>query len=380
LATLDTTEWDEQLKTLGKAVVTAQRNLDAKENEVINAQRQVASLERQTLEKESAVMRAERQVTARELAVREAELAVESAEEDLDNIKDVQEAQAAIDGAETQLELIKMILRGIAGGGLQVTDGSYWSLQKTNVTADLADARLYLQDLLDGSTTQVAADAALQIAQASLQIDKKKLALEDARIALNDVELDVEDAKIAVDDAKYAVEEAKVKVETTGYAVDDAESTLDDARIALDEANSLSPVITAPFDGFISKINVQGGDEVLKGTVAMQIADANRFEAEIAVSEIDISQVELDGNARVEVDALGVTLPATVTYIAPTATVQSGVVNYGVTVEVQSLTASTAAENTTSPPPAPIHRADRGRGRSRPSTARSPPRASCSPP
>jgi len=95
----------------------------------------------------------------------------------------------------------------------------------------------------------------------------------------------------------------------------------------------------------------QFGEEVLKGTVAMQIADANRFEAEIAVSEIDISQVELDGNARVEVDALGVTLPATVTYIAPTATVQSGVVNYGVTVEVQSLTASTAAENTTSQPP-----------------------------
>jgi hypothetical protein len=50
--------------------------------------------------------------------------------------------------------------------------------------------------------------------------------------------------------------------------------------------------------------------------------------------------VALDGEAWVEVDAMsGLTLPATVTRISPTATIQSGVVNYEVKVEIQSMEA-----------------------------------------
>ena len=79
---------------------------------------------------------------------------------------------------------------------------------------------------------------------------------------------------------------------------------------------------------------------MLKGTVAVTIADPDEFEADILVSEMDILQVELGGEAWVEVDAMqGLSLPAEVTHISPTATIQSGVVNYEVTVEVQSIEA-----------------------------------------
>jgi len=75
----------------------------------------------------------------------------------------------------------------------------------------------------------------------------------------------------------------------------------------------------------------------------VQIADPNKFEAGILVSEMDISKVKLDGEASVQVDAMpGLTLPAKVTHISPTATIQSGVVNYKVKVEVASL--ETAAQ------------------------------------
>jgi multidrug efflux pump subunit AcrA (membrane-fusion protein) len=51
-------------------------------------------------------------------------------------------------------------------------------------------------------------------------------------------------------------------------------------------------------------------------------------------------RVKLGGEAWVEVDALqGMSLPAEVTYIAPKATIQSGVVNYRVKVEIESLQA-----------------------------------------
>ncbi len=357
LAKLDTTEWEKQLKTLERAVVTAERSLTDKERAVTKAERQVASLERQVTEKENEVAKAERQVTEKELAVREAELSVQSAENSLYNIEDVKEAQDAIDAAEAYIETVSTILRGIAGGGLQVDDINYWTMQKTQAQEDLVAAQEDLEDILEDTSVTITADMALQVAQAQLKIEKSQLALEDAQIALNDVSGDVEDARIAVDDAEYAVDEAKAAVTTANYTVEDAKDSLEDAQEALDEVKSLSPIITAPFDGFIPQISVQGGDEVLKGTVAMLIADPNKFEAEIAVSEVDISQVELGGKAWVEVDALGVTLPATITYIAPTATIQSGVVNYAVTVEVESLDTTTASfpaftDNTTMMPPA----------------------------
>jgi hypothetical protein len=106
-------------------------------------------------------------------------------------------------------------------------------------------------------------------------------------------------------------------------------------------------VITAPFDGFISKINVEGGDDILKGTVALVIADPNQFEAQIYVSEDDIASVKLGGEATVSVTSLSdITLPAEVNEIAPTATVSSGVVNYSVTVNITSLQPAAAQIST----------------------------------
>jgi HlyD family secretion protein len=75
----------------------------------------------------------------------------------------------------------------------------------------------------------------------------------------------------------------------------------EDARKALEEAREKSPEISAPFDGFITLVNVDGGDEVKTGTVAVQLADPDKFEADILVSEMDIMQVKLGGEARVQV-------------------------------------------------------------------------------
>jgi len=128
-----------------------------------------------------------------------------------------------------------------------------------------------------------------------------------------------------------------------------AEGRLEDAEKALEEASEVSPEVTAPFDGFIINVNVSGGDEVKKGTVAAILADPNKFEVDIMVSEMDISQVEKGGRAALQADAIsGISFPSKVTYIAPTATIQSGVVNYKVTVEVASLEAVVQGSNSTS--------------------------------
>ncbi|MDD5510030.1 MAG: HlyD family efflux transporter periplasmic adaptor subunit [Dehalococcoidales bacterium] len=117
-----------------------------------------------------------------------------------------------------------------------------------------------------------------------------------------------------------------------------AEAQLENALDEVEDALNASLEVIAPFGGFITQVNVSGGDEILKGTVAVEIADPTRFEAELLVSETDIYDIKLGGEASVQVDAMTLPdLPAEVTYISPTATISSGVVNYEVTVEVEAL-------------------------------------------
>ncbi|MDD5082386.1 MAG: HlyD family efflux transporter periplasmic adaptor subunit [Dehalococcoidales bacterium] len=193
--------------------------------------------------------------------------------------------------------------------------------------------------------------------QAELNLEKARITLETfvTHTELDEVEreikkLQVEIAEASVEDARLAIEDAKTAIEDTQLAIEDTRKEVADAQQALEEAKALSPLVTALFTGFITKVNVSGGEEVKKGTVAMTIADPNKFEANIMISEKDIFQVKTGGEATVQVDAMSsVVLPAKVTAIAPTATVQSGVVNYAVKVEVQPLAAVTPSSSQSVP-------------------------------
>jgi multidrug efflux pump subunit AcrA (membrane-fusion protein) len=337
LASLDTEEWEDELEDLQDKLTAAERALTAKERALTQSERKVIDLEREVTDKEDAVATAERQVTAKELSVSQAQLNLDTAEYNLGEIDEVKEAQDAVDDAELNLKMVKMVQRGELGGGLQ-GDFAYWIEQEALAEEELDEAQEDLQEILEDSGLTLSRDVALQVAEKKLQVEQKQLALEDAELA-------VEDAQKAVADAKYALEDAQLAVEDAGHDVGDAQLDVEDARKSLvnaqeklEEANSKSPLIVAPFDGFITKVNVEGGDEVMTGTVAVQLADPSKFEAEILVSEMDILQVKEGGEAWVQVDAMsGLTLPAEVTHISPTATIQSGVVNYRVKVEVASL-------------------------------------------
>ncbi len=279
LVTLDTSEWDDEIKTLEKKLITTER----------------------------ALATAERQVAAKELAVRQAELNLQEVEDNVYQLNLVKEAKEAVEKAEYYLNMAELLLKSGSDPG-----HSYWEAQVTDYEIDLEKAEEELQEILNGTSARVTTDIALDIIKCQLQIEQYQKQLEDAQIAVEDALTDIEDAKEDVVEAQEV----------------------------LDEAKNSSPVITAPFTGFITKVNAEGGDEVLKGTVAVQIADPDKFEADILVSEIDIFDVELGSKAWVEVDALsGINFSANVTHISPTATIQSGVVNYTVRVELQSMEA-----------------------------------------
>jgi len=217
-----------------------------------------------------------------EINLKNAELALEEAEEPYSD-EDIESAEAAVESAEASLEYAE------------------WQLDEAEDLGDEELIRRYQSEVIRAEANLVSAEANLE-------------AMEDAP-----------------DPDEVRIKELQLEL---------AEARFEDAKEALEEALENSPEIIAPFDGFITKVNVEGGDEVMKGTVAVTLADPDSFEADILVSEMDILQIELGGEAWVQVDAMqGLSLPAEVTHISPTATIQSGVVNYEVKVEVQSLEA-----------------------------------------
>jgi len=256
LATLDTSEWEDELSILEDDVTAAERGLTAKERDLLQ----------------------------KEIDLRNADVALENAE-------------------DAWLDTIS--------AGRKVVRNKYyleWYLENEPAeTAKIQDAEQALEQSWAYFLSVASADSL------------------EAR--------DVTTKEMAVTLAQGRLEDAQT-------AIEDAQKALADAQEELDEANNQSPEIRATFDGFVTMVNVEGGDEVLTGTVAVQIADPQMFEAEVMVCEMDISQIKLGGEAMVQPDAMpDLILPAEVTHIWPTATISSGVVNYKVKVEVESLQA-----------------------------------------
>ncbi len=292
LARLDTSEWEDELTALEDKVTAAERTVTAKER---------------------AVTAAERQVTTKKLALLQTQVNLQAAEDNLDKVEEIAKLKDVVEKAEYDLRIAR---------GMLAQPGTWEQYSMRLYEIDrlkelIADTEQELEEILVGSSVRLTTDEAIEVAMKKLEIEIAQGKLEDAQKAIEDAQLAVEDAKIAVEDAKKAVE---------------------NVQKALDEAMNASPEVTAPFTGFITKVNVAGGDEVKKGTVAVVIADPTKFEADILVSEMNIFQVKLGGNASVQVDAMPmINLPAKVTHISPTATIQSGVVNYKVKVEVTAL-------------------------------------------
>jgi multidrug efflux pump subunit AcrA (membrane-fusion protein) len=220
----------------------------------------------------------------------------------------------------------------------QSTSAEYAELTTSQAELNVANAKISLataQDNYDKAKDRY--ESNWTVPEWIRDYEQKTAQLAIAQINLTNAEKAL--AKVP-DDIKTECEKKQKELSIAQGKLDDAQKALDEAQKALDDALNASPEITAPFAGFITKVNIQGGDEVKKNTVAIELADPNKFEADILVNETDIFRVQLGGEATVQVDALQtINLPASVTRIAPSATIQSGVVNYEVKVELESLEA-----------------------------------------
>jgi len=301
LASLDTEEWEEELSALEDDVTVEERDLLQTQINLITSTQNLKD--------------AQNNEEAKELALLNAQISLDQANYNLEVAQETY-TWPEIEIAKADIERLEAWLEYALESQVE-SSNSAWDRLVTRYGAELDAAERTLDALLEGYDTE-------EVAIKRKQVEAAEMSLSQAQKNLDEVAGEV------------AKKELEVRLKEV--LVEDAQKALLDAQDELDEAKSKSPIITALFDGFITRVNVEGGDEVMTGTVAVQLADPNKFEAEIMVSEMDILQVKEGGEASVQVDAMsGISLPATVTHISPTATIQSGVVNYEIKIEVQSL-------------------------------------------
>ena len=144
-----------------------------------------------------------------------------------------------------------------------------------------------------------------------------------------------ENAKVALQDAQAALEIVKSgppALLSPLPALGPEMAQLEQTRLKME--NSRLVVLT---DGVVTKVNFQSGGYVTPGTPVIIVSDLTSLEATVYLDETDIHRIRLGTPVVISVDALpGESLSGQVTEIAPSANVQSGVVLYPVTIQLDA--------------------------------------------
>jgi HlyD family secretion protein len=192
--------------------------------------------------------------------------------------------------------------------------------------------------------------------QARYDLWAAEVALEAARTQLEEVQAgpdgaDVRAAQADVAEAEKRCDAAQAQLDLllagpTEEQVDNAEAAVKQAQVALAQAELRleRATLTAPTPGTVVALEVGVGEIAGAGQTVAVLNDLSALEVEINVDETDVAQVSVGQEARITLDAFpeayskkeAAELSGEVTYVAPQADVQAGVVFFPVTVRLES--------------------------------------------
>lgn len=151
------------------------------------------------------------------------------------------------------------------------------------------------------------------------------------------VQRSFEDNKQAVLDAEYSIKEKELSLEKLMEGPDDLDIRTKKIAIQQKEAalvtareNLAGCYAYAPFDGIITKVNVEKGDSVSSGTTVATLITKQSI-AEISLNEIDVAKVKIGQKTTLTFDAVeGLSITGEVLEIDTLGTVTQGVVSYNI--------------------------------------------------
>ena len=221
----------------------------------------------------------------------------------------------------------------------------------------------YALDNFTTPTNQASLDAVTALDQAKTALDKAranfepykflssgnanrqrlKTALDEAQADYNtavkrlSLEYDLQVAQANQFNARNSYEKWK-----NGPVAADVEAAK--AKIAAAEANIKLAYLEAPFDGTITEVDPQPGDQVTQSTLAFRIDNLEHLFVDLQVSEIDISQIKPGQDVKLTLDAIrNKTYNGQVTDVSIIGEAGTNVVNFTVTVQLTDADAAVLA-------------------------------------
>jgi HlyD family secretion protein len=173
----------------------------------------------------------------------------------------------------------------------------------------------------------------------SPQAESLKNAQTDYNVALADYNLKNAQINSSNVSAAYAqITQAQASLEKLELGPSQAQlkaarAQVEQARIALEIAkkNLAEATLKAPFAGVVAAVNVKAGEPAGGSGPAFVLVDTSVFHLDVTVDEVDVARIAIDQPLTVTLDALpGELFGGHVDQIAPTATVNGGVVSYAV--------------------------------------------------
>ncbi len=247
-------------------------------------------------------------------SVTSAKIALSDAQQTLQNAQTqgVADAQRAVVEAQQQLSNAQ------TQGPLNIANAQY---AVDNAQENYNDS---LTQFMSGKIT------AQGLENASTQLQTANLNLEIAKQNADTAVADAQDSLTAAEQALANTGPGSLNLELKQQQVASAQAALDNAEAALGNAT-----VVAPFDGIVSQVNVDAGQTVSAGTVAIVIVDPSDVEMSATVDEIDVPQVQVGQKVAVSLDALpNDEFSGVVSSISLIGNSQSGVVSYPVTINL----------------------------------------------
>ena len=239
-------------------------------------------------------------------------------------------AQSAIDQEAAAMRAVNT-----AQANLAQAQTSFAQAKQDEITglaqaqATLQNAQTQLNVLLAGPTAANLASAQASVASAQANLDKL---LHPATAA------DLTSAQASVDLAKINLQ--KLTTPASAASIASAQASLEQAQVQLDTAklNLANATLTAPFDGVVSAVGLNPGDNANAGTIG--VVDPRQMYIDVSLGESDVSQVKPGMPVKLTFDAVtGLTITGKVDTVAPVATVTQNVVTYPVQVSFNPGTA-----------------------------------------
>ncbi|NTU66911.1 MAG: efflux RND transporter periplasmic adaptor subunit [Candidatus Moranbacteria bacterium] len=188
-------------------------------------------------------------------------------------------------------------------------------------------------------------DLSVSVAKSQSSIASSESSLKSAKSSLKQAQLDydtIKDENVALDKKNAA----KSKLDAAKASVVSAEKSLSatKADAANQQLDANKRRVTSPIDGTVNEVNIKNGDDLSKlssgssRSVPIIIGDLGTMKAQVAVNEVDISNVSIGQKVTMTFSAIdGLTATGKVENMDSLGTLSSGVVTYNVTIGFDDL-------------------------------------------